>query len=385
MSDTVLEITPLAPLLLRDGRPFAGGGEETRAQSLLAPLPHTIAGFIRTQLGNAKPGWQWQAFRGLSDEQLHDRLRELHDTPIRSVLVRDGEFMFPAPQNAVVDKAGKVYRAIPHPLERGEGTNLPPGLQPLLLAGAPDNFKPEGGYHYWPLAAMQRWLLGEVPEKLEKIGGPPPEERVHVAIDPTSKTGDDGKLFTVSYRSFEERGEDGRFHRWAIRVKLDLNGSVATLGHLGGEQRPVALKDLGNRRQWPNLGEFNEVAQRLRDPAQRRICFVLASPALFDKGWQPSWLTEDTGPHTPAGVGVLRGKAKLVGAAVGRRVPVSGWNLRENKPKAVRWAVPAGSVYFLELQGDIDREKLLNAWMKPLSDHQNDQKGGFGCALWGVW
>ena len=47
MSDTVLELQPLAPLLLRDGRPFAGGGEETRAQSLAAPLPHTLAGFVK--------------------------------------------------------------------------------------------------------------------------------------------------------------------------------------------------------------------------------------------------------------------------------------------------------------------------------------------------
>lgn len=74
-----------------------------------------------------------------------------------------------------------------------------------------------------------------------------------------------------------------------------------------------------------------------------------------------------------------------MGAAVGRRVPVSGWNLRENKPKPVRWAVPAGSVYFLEVPHAFNRQKLLEAWLKPLSDDQEDQRDGFGCALWGVW
>lgn len=302
MSDTVLELSTLAPLLLRDGRPFAGGGEETRAQSLPAPLPHTLAGFLRTQLGNARPGWQWQSLKGLSDDQLHARLQELHATPIRSVLVRDDAFMFPAPLNAVVDKAGKVYRSSPHDLKDGEGTNLP-GLRPLLLEGAPDeDFKPEGGYHYWPLEAMRRWLLGGVPEKLEKIGGPPTDERVHVAIDPESRTGDEGKLFTVTYRSFEERDEDGRFHRWGIRVKLDLKSGFAPVGHLGGERRPVALSALGNNGKWPNKGLFQEVTDKLLDPKQTRLLFILTSPALFDHGWRPAWLTEDTGPHTPAGV-----------------------------------------------------------------------------------
>jgi CRISPR-associated protein Cmr3 len=399
VSDTVLELSTLAPLLFRDGRPFAGGNEETRAQSLSAPLPHTVAGFVRTQLGNARPGWQWRALKGLSDDALHEKLRELHGCPIRSILVRDGAFMFPAPLNAVVDKTGRVYRLSPHDLESGEGTNLPPGLRPLLTPEQDEDFKPESGYRYWPAAAMTRWLLGEVPEDLEKIGGPPPDERVHVGIDPESKTGDDGKLFTVTYRSFEEReripdtelseSERGglpkyRHHRWTIRIKTDVKGEIAPVGHLGGERRPVVLQNLGNDpKAWPNKGQFEGVVQAIK--SSDRLLFILTSPALFEHGWKPAWLTEDTGPHTPAGVGALRGKVKLLGAAVGRRVPVSGWNLREDRPKAVRWAVPAGSVYFLKLKTGVDREKLLDAWMKPLSDRQNDQRDGFGCALWGVW
>ena len=90
----------------------------------------------------------------------------------------------------------------------------------------------------------------------------------------------------------------------------------------------------------------------------------------------------------PAGVHVLANKAKLVGAAVGRRIPVSGWHLRNQKPKKVRWAVPAGSVYFLELTETLtedERRQLLTAWLKPLSDQLDDRRDGFGCALWGVW
>ncbi|KEF33971.1 CRISPR-associated protein Cmr3 [Deinococcus sp. RL] len=403
MSDTILEITPLAPLLLRDGRPFAGGGEESRAHSLPLPLPHTLAGFVRTQMGEGR-GLKW---RDLSDDALHRELQALHNTPIRALPLRDETFMFPAPLNAVVEKPQakkpeeadevRIYRALPAELQEGEGTDAPDGLSPLLLTDGDGNapgeaFKPDGGYVYWPQEAMQTWLLGGIPERLEQISGPPTDERTHVAMNSETGTGDEGKLFTVNYRAFEQRRER-TYHRWTLRVKTDLTGDVAPLGHLGGERRPVALRDCGNRGQWPNLSTFGELKAALENPGNTRLCFVLTSPALFAGGWKPGWLSRTPqqarahdGAGLPAGVReLMAGGARLVGAAVGRRVPVSGWSVRENRPKAVRWAVPAGSVYFLEVPGAFDREKLLGAWLKPLSDDQDDQRDGFGCALWGVW
>lgn len=393
MSDTILEISPLAPLLLRDGRPFAGGGEESRAQSLPLPLPHTLAGFVRTQLGAGR-GLRW---RNLSDDALRRELQALHNTPIRALPLRDETFMFPAPLNAVVDRSGQIYRALPAELNEGEGTDAPDGLSPLLLTDGDGNapgeaFKPDGGYVYWPQEAMQTWLLGGIPERLEQISGPPTDERTHVAMNSETGTGDEGKLFTVNYRAFEERRE-GTYHRWTLRVKTSIQGEPAPLGHLGGERRPVALRDCGNRGQWPNLGTFEGLETALLNQDNTRLCFILTSPALFAGGWKPGWLSlrpqearAHDGAGLPAGVReLMAGGARLVGAAVGRRVPVSGWNLRENKPKPVRWAVPAGSVYFLEVPHAFDRQKLLDAWLKPLSDDQDDQRDGFGCALWGVW
>lgn len=386
MSDKILELHALAPLLLRDGRPFAGGGEESRAQSLAAPLPQTVAGLIRTQLGNAQ-AVEWQA---LSDDDLHKKLQDLHTKPVRSVFMRDKTFVFPKPENAVMDKVGKVYRSSPGKLEQGEGVNFSAeGLRPLLLDKTPENFKPEGGYRYFNLETMQQWLAGKTPATTEKIGDPPTEERTHVAIDSSKGVGEEGLLFSVAYRSFEARDEAG-YHRWTLRIKTGFDGGFAPVGHLGGERRPVALKDVGTQAQWPNIGMFPEVEKALA--TSNKLCFVLTSPAIFKNGWQPGWLdltAEDAAAHNgnglPAGVKQLAGKVKLVGAAVGRRIPVSGWSVRDNKPKSVRWAVPAGSVYFFEVTGEIDRAKLKEAWLKPLSDNINDQRDGFGCALWGVW
>ena len=415
MSDTILELGTLAPLLLRDGRPFAGGGEESRAQSLMTPLPSTLAGFVRTQMGDAR-GLDWQDLRGLSDSDLHERLKQLHSLPVRSVLVRDDQFMFHAPLNAVIrevtpkgapnheDKKYEVFRSLPH-LPENSGTNAPCDLQPLGLVDANgtlyegEDFKPVKDFDFWTAEQMKSWLLGQAPQHLKPIKGPPAEERTHVSIDRERGAGVDGELFSVTYRSFEAREREpatrqyGDYHRWALRIKTDLKGGIAPIGHLGGERRPVTLHSLGNDKLlWPNKGQFSEVTERLLDTNERRLCFMLTSPALFTHGWKPGWLdlsAEDAEKHDgnglPAGVKALAGNVRLVGAAVGRRQAVSGWNLRGGTPKALRWAVPAGSVYFLQVTADFDRQNLVDAWLKPLSDSEKDQRDGFGCALWGVW
>lgn len=409
MSDTILEIKPLAPLLLRDGRPFSGGSEESRAQSLPMPLPQTLAGFIRTQLGNQQ-NWNWH-----DEQELRRYLQDLHGIPVRSILVRDNKFMFPVPQNAVIEKAKKtcqirkMYRAAPQQVEKDEGCNWPTdqdlytispiqsndnnktdAFYPVFLSETNQSFKSDDDPGYWSKEDIESWLLCKEKKIAPiKITGPTEEERTHVQIDSQTGTGIDGALFSVTYRHFESIDEcTGDYHRWSIHVKTDVKECFASLGHLGGERRPVTLTDLGNKKRWPNIGEFSNIKEALLEPNNKQICFILTSPALFNDGWKPAWLEKDLGAHTPAGVGVLRGKAKLVGAAVGRRIPVSGWSIRENCPKKVRWAVPAGSVYFLEITEELsrkDRGKLLDAWMKSISDQQNDQRDGFGCALWGVW
>lgn len=386
MSDTVLEVHPLAPLLLRDGRPFGSGGEESRAQSLPVPLPHTLAGFVRTQLGS-RQGWNWQ-----DDAAFHRHLQDLQGVPVHAALQRDSTFMFPAPLNAAVDGSEQIYRSLPQEAQGG-GTDAPDGLWPLQFEKEPQsNFKPESGYSYWPKEAIEHWLLGGLPTKLEKIAGPIKDERTHLAMDSERGVGSDGQLFTVAYRSFEDC-EDGQYHRWSLRLKTDVAGPLDPIGSLGSERRPAALIDCSNHRQWPNLGEFDPVRAELLDPDRHRIFFLLTTPALFSEGWKPGWLSlgqeaaqGHSGDGLPAGIkALMSGGVRLVGAAAGRRIPVSGWNLRTNQPRPVRWAVPAGSVYFLEVEHEFDREAWLKSWMKPLSDNQNDQRDGFGLALWGVW
>lgn len=66
---------------------------------------------------------------------------------------------------------------------------------------------------------------------------------------------------------------------------------------------------------------------------------------------------------------------------------MSGWDYREGHrgPKPVRWLAPAGSVYFFEVLDGDPTVLAKEAWLQSVCDEEQDQRDGFGLALWGIW
>ena len=114
-----------------------------------------------------------------------------------------------------------------------------------------------------------------------------------------------------------------------------------------------------------------------------RLRMVLATPAVFSRGWRPGWIGGE-GNGTVPGTDI---ELRLVSAVTGRRQPISGWSYETGKRgiKPLRRMVPAGSVYFFEAAKGIKREHWENLWLRSVCDDIQDQKDGFGSALWGTW
>jgi hypothetical protein len=108
--------------------------------------------------------------------------------------------------------------------------------------------------------------------------------------------------------------------------------------------------------------------------AGSRVLVYLATPAIWPDGWRLP----------------VPGGARLIGAATGDPVPAatvargSGWR----DSRALRWAVPAGSVYLLEFDGD---EAAGAAWAGTSHgaalESTDDllRTAGFGVVLTGAW
>jgi CRISPR-associated protein Cmr3 len=91
---------------------------------------------------------------------------------------------------------------------------------------------------------------------------------------------------------------------------------------------------------WP---EGEEVSQAI--DARQHFLLYLATPAIFTQ--EPFWLPDFLDPNLLVGTrdGVT---IKVRAVAAGRPIPIGGWDLAANYPRAMHPAVPAGSVYWCE-------------------------------------
>jgi CRISPR-associated protein Cmr3 len=369
-------LSPLAPLVLRTGRPFGETGGE---DSYPFPMPSTIAGALRAacaderQLDFAKERTRilgWACHGALPVELAGTRV-----TPL-----------FPRPADARYARHGAnvaLQQFAPCEPMADEGMDLPSGLWPVMLR-EDDRSKPADGPPWWRETAMHDWLLGVPPADPAALGPArlPTDVRTHVALDPDTLTARNGQLFQSSGPDFESHrhtpGADLRQRGWhPTRHALLARFSEPlepTLVRLGGEARLAAISVTDA---WPKLPPG--LASRLA--AATRIRLILATPALFAGGWRPGWLDDNLTGSPPAVPGL---RLRLRAVALDRWQPVSGWDIQARRAKAVRRLVPAGSVYWFDV---LERPAagVESLWLAPISDAAQDRCDGFGLALPGLW
>lgn len=385
-------IEPRDPLIARDGRPSALG----RFESLDFPLPSTIAGATRTRMAAAEGAFD------LGQEDTARLLGLAVHGPLLARLAGEGvaNFFAPAPRDAVVIQSqdgARRYRLAPRALPPGCSCDAEGKLESLTFAA--------GGWQrtlnekatmaapaFWSWATFEDWLTnpkdeGDFAGHHEGLGHLPREARAHLAIEPGERIGKEGALFaTEGLRFLSSFGDRGKLD--PLRLGLYCRAEEDAAGEKIG--KPLALREelapIGGERRlarWrPQAEPWPELPRVIRENVTktRRARLILLTPAIFAAGALPGW--NDAGfPGQPA----VRVRVKA--AALPRAQVVSGWDLREQKPKPTRRLVAAGSVYFVELDGD---EADIGAWcesvwLRPVSDHEQDRRDGFGLAALGIW
>jgi CRISPR-associated protein Cmr3 len=374
----ILEITCLDPIVCRDGRPF-GEGQGNTMRSLEWVTPSMLAGALRTTLGvSAK-----RDFPAVID----DLLRVEVAGPFPSA--EEGMY-FPAPDDCVVNQQGRLLGAEPLAPDKG-GCDLPAGLRPVRLIHD-DDFKPVKAPAWWPADSMEKWLSGEKEFSLDDsfLCAPDKVERTHVRIDPQTRAGQEGMLFNTAslvlshlrrYRRDLSASGPSRFAEIKLSARVRANGwcgevltNLDTIYPMGGERRLVHWK-ISQSKSWACPSKIRTALQ-----SAKRVRMVLATPAIFDDGWKPSWLNGEL-IGTPPMTNV---RLRLVAVTVQRWRALSGWSLADRGPKPIRRIVPAGGVYFFEIL-DGNAADVADRWLESVSDAEQDRRDGFGLALWGIW
>ncbi len=375
-------IEPLAPLIVRSGRPFDGqaGTDDARF-----PPPSTLAGALRTAHAEScgkplGPALAQISIAGPLPVKLDEAGKPL------SLLV-------PKPADALyfwaADKSVRLVQTLPTALADGEGCDLRYGLLPLQLSEEIKG-KPAGGPLWWALDDLLAFRAGQARsfDAIKKNGWIPPQDeiRTHVAIDRSTHAAQDGKLFQTAGLVCLPQPEGstalGQENFPAGRIGLlgccagKIDNGVITLG---GERRlsSISVSRLGL---WPTAPALlgKEIGKA------RGLCLTLLTPALFASGWHPAWLQEENGELHGSPPGFAGMQLKLRAAALDRWQPHSGWDLAKARPRAGRKLVPAGAVYWFEIL-EASEASLAALWLIPISDHDQDRRDGFGLALPQPW
>lgn len=368
-------IVPRDPLIFRDGKPFTSTPGE-RSKSLAFPYPGTLAGAVRTLAGtDAKKGFD------------KSRIEELKQISMRGPalveLTSDGQisnWFFPAPADAlfVEDKDSRqVSRHALAPLNppKDSMTNLegPALVGPAALV----KDKPySGAPSYWHWSKMQAWLEqtadGVIEPETLGLSNLVREHRTHVSIDPAIQASREGALFQTSSMEFvrAELNDDKRVkdaHPLALAIETDALLKEGT-DYLGGERRVVRWQR--TRESLPKCPD--KVKEKIIE--QKHCRLILATPAYFEEGYLPLRLERDF-------------NVKVKAVALSRYQTISGWDYEKGAPKPTRRLVPAGSVFFLELEGTpAEAEKFADkVWLNAISDDEQSRRDGFGLALLGAW
>ncbi|MEN3047093.1 MAG: type III-B CRISPR module-associated protein Cmr3, partial [Candidatus Hydrothermales bacterium] len=174
---------------------------------------------------------------------------------------------------------------------------------------------------------------------------------------------------------------EGYLYR-ATMIRLDRSISIfikvleadlpkSGIFQLGGESKTVYFEKLENN----PLEYLEKIDLKLTEGIFK---LYLATPAIFEKGWIPKWINEETMEGEFEGI-----KIKLISCSLGKLIRIGGWDMAKRAPKAMKKAVPPGSVYYFKVLSDISTEDIKEIFhLKNISDINPEE--GFGLSLMGV-
>ncbi len=390
--DKTYLIRPLSPLVFRSAKPF---GSLSDASDIIFPLPSSGAGLLRTQT-LLQNHYELVPNSGGSltvTEEDQKKLLEIgHKGPFLVVLGESSNYTIYVhkPANALYLKnreSGKteLIRLTPQSTLNEEmiGSDLPSGLLPVMMEKNIKG-KPQPGPMLWPLQQLLEWQNGKgitFEELSEKgIQSLPVDVRTHVAIDNRTHSGIEGQLFqSASYdldatrRDVKEGGWKDSSYGFLLLSDTELQNNHV---RFGGESRLSKMYAVAMHK---DLMAPQSLSVEIEQAGGLQL--TLLTPAIFSNGYLPAWLEEETLigtlPHTSI-------KVRLKACAMDRWLPVSGWDLHQKRPKAMRKAVASGAIYWFEvLEGDLSSIERL--YFSTISDQHQDQKDGFGVVLVAPW
>ena len=346
-----LRIDALDTLFFRDGKPFTGG-EEAWANMLFPPLPSVLYGALHSAF-LAEQIRRWK------------KATAIKTLTIKAVALQkdDGSLLFPAPLDYVKRKGKKD--------NNGKGLLLQEWL-PSIISSCSVNKLLSNDLDI-VVEPLEQGLLDShaLSAYLQNKQDDIRYEVLSQYVVPEPKTG-------IQRNNVSHAAQDQMLYRIEMKRSLlslfvEYEGlSLPNRGmlRLGGESKAAAYKpSSAGLPPKPTL-------------TGKRFKLYFATPAIFKQGWRPNWLKQMNETTFQGRYEQL--ELRLVTAIIGKPLFVGGFDMEQRRPKPMRKAVPAGSVYIFELLQGTIQEAVDLFHGKTISDSgeistvSSDQKQGFG-------
>jgi len=332
---TNIQLKAADTLFFRDAKPFSMG-EETWANNLFPNVPPSaILGALRT---------------AHAAEKHLDKLEIYEETKAVKIknfgLMLRGQIALPIPLDLVgCDGETNGLDLIDNSFSSNPCTKL-------LLGNANKKVKELDNYRI-SLSDFNSYLEGEKKftyDKVDKVDNDfldlseytTSEPKIGIGRSKITNTTRNGMLYRVGMARLEGKVR-GNFTSFFVSFK---NMELPDTGilRLGAENRIVGYKLLTTNINAKDITVWENID-----------CFkiYLATPAILDNGILPNWISKEM-------TGEINGvNVKLQTCAVGRFLSLGGFDIKEQKPKQMFKAVPAGSVYYFELLEKNETEKQM--------------------------
>jgi len=407
------KIKAIDQLFFRSPVPFEAGGGSQLLASYFPPLPSTYAGAFRTFLPKLEPKYQAKQLQiGYNG------------------LLYQGEFCFPKPldlfavsetsskeEEKPFDAIDKHYALEKLVIKEAPLSNFPLGhylVQPEKERNE-ENGQEEGKSKfpddlYLSEKKLETYLNGDsdgltgfsLSDNLIK------ESKLGIEIGKDGMT-EESMLYQIEMIRPKDKNEDSNDWELAVEVAGVEPDEKPTYVKLGGEGKVVQIEEMKK--------ELDLDLEIDESKSTKFFKLYFATPAIFEGGWLPKWIDKDTLSGSFS-FRIQKGqkiKVKLVAATLDRPISIGGFghyvesekdasgmtitSYKRSRPREMRYAIPAGSVYYFEIvEGCLKKAKKL-FHQKCISDYREnmgfDHKyfsrtrlvycdRGFGYALMGL-
>ncbi len=328
----IIRIRPLDTFFFRDGKPFSLG-QETWADGIFPPSPSILYGALRAVYFSECPD-------DFNDANTPDD--PTLKLKIKGIFLEIGKQLYlPVPDDFVITEKGKK-----HLLEIVQDNHVSSNKIPSLvttLTTTKETIADRESNALFQKVYYQRYLKGKTDCQITK-DYLQSEPKIAFKKNDATMTVDEESLHRVGTQRFFKKDEN-------VSIVIDFEGlNIPDHGlmKLGGEGKIASYETIDKE-------NYTRIEYPTLTDKYFKIC--LATPALFKQGWLPNWINEKTFEGEFNNL-----KLKLLTAIVGKPVLVGGFDMKENKPKPMYKAVPAGSVYYFELLEESHIEEVIRVF-----------------------